>query len=142
MIQRIRARPQDFVAEHWPELSVAPHWQNGRLESGAIALRAFLCRDGDGYALDGVKWFVPFAHVADVLLVAARTTPSADAREGITLFVVEGRPPGLAVTPTAGRPRSTIQVPNPRITLRTSSSPFATLAGGSLVSAWCLPVRR
>ena len=51
LIQRIRARPQDFVAEQWPELSVAPHWQNGRLESGAIALRAFLCRDGDGYAL-------------------------------------------------------------------------------------------
>ena len=51
LIQRIRARPQDFVAEHWPELSVAPRWHDGKLESGAIALRAFLCKDGDGYAV-------------------------------------------------------------------------------------------
>jgi hypothetical protein len=41
LIQRIRARPQDFVAEHWPELSGLPHWKNGKLESARSRYAAF-----------------------------------------------------------------------------------------------------
>lgn len=50
-------------------------------------------REGDTFRLNGAKLFVPDAHVADLLLVAARTAPAADPAQGITLFIV---PAGLA----------------------------------------------
>ena len=45
-------------------------------------------REGDAFRLNGSKLFVPDAHAADLLLVAARTAESADPAEGITLFIV------------------------------------------------------
>jgi alkylation response protein AidB-like acyl-CoA dehydrogenase len=47
----------------------------------------------DGWALTGVKPFVPWAHVADFLLVPARTS------DGLSLFLVETASAGLAITP-------------------------------------------
>jgi alkylation response protein AidB-like acyl-CoA dehydrogenase len=73
---------------------------------GADGVNLAAREEGDGYVLSGVKWLVPFAHAADLLLVAARTAAAADAREGITLFAVEGRPPGLAISPTVGMDRT------------------------------------
>ncbi|MBV9548036.1 MAG: acyl-CoA dehydrogenase, partial [Chloroflexi bacterium] len=46
----------------------------------AVSMRA--ARDGNSFVLSGEKRFVPWAHVADVLLVAARTDG------GLTLFAV------------------------------------------------------
>jgi alkylation response protein AidB-like acyl-CoA dehydrogenase len=54
-------------------------------------------RRGDHWRLDGVKLFVPDAGVADYMVVAARTRPAGD--EGISIFLVEGRPRGMSVTP-------------------------------------------
>lgn len=53
-----------------------------------IGLRAR--RDGDGYLLTGDKLFVVDGHVADLLLVAARTD-----EDGAALFLVEGGAAGL-----------------------------------------------
>ena len=55
--------------------------------------------DGNGYALNGTKLFVPDAHVADVIIVAARTKQEGDPAEGITLFLVPARMEGLGVSP-------------------------------------------
>lgn len=55
-------------------------------------------REGDAYRLSGTKLFVPDAHVADLILVAARTTTGPDPAEGITLFLVPGNSPGVSVT--------------------------------------------
>ena len=55
--------------------------------------------DGNGYALNGTKLFVPDAHVSDVIIVAARTETDGDPAEGITLFLVPARMEGLEVTP-------------------------------------------
>ena len=55
-------------------------------------------REGDSFRLDGRKLFVPDAHVANVLLVAARTAQSEDPAQGITLFFVNSDTPGLTVT--------------------------------------------
>src|SRR5207247_1756282 len=44
----------------------------------------------------GVKRFVPFAHCADLIVVAART---GDALEAISLFVVEPSSSGLTIEP-------------------------------------------
>ena len=53
-----------------------------------------------GYTLTGGKTFVLDGHVADRLIVAARTSHAAGDRHGITLFIVEAGAPGLAVTRT------------------------------------------
>ncbi|MBI4767107.1 MAG: acyl-CoA/acyl-ACP dehydrogenase [Deltaproteobacteria bacterium] len=50
-----------------------------------------------GYLLNGTKLFVPYAHVADFLLVAARTNKGSDAIEGITLFLVDSKSPGIEI---------------------------------------------
>ncbi|MEX2392905.1 MAG: acyl-CoA dehydrogenase family protein [Actinomycetota bacterium] len=55
---------------------------NARLDAAGVQLAAI--PDGDGYTLRGTKSFVPDAHVADTLIVAARTSG-----DGITLFVVD-----------------------------------------------------
>jgi alkylation response protein AidB-like acyl-CoA dehydrogenase len=51
---------------------------------------------GDGWALSGIKRFVPWAHVADAVLVPARTP------EGLTLFLVDPRAAGVALSPMVG----------------------------------------
>lgn len=52
---------------------------------------------GDHFVLNGTKLFVSDAHVADYFLVAARTKPGLSA-EGITLFLVDAKSPGIVVT--------------------------------------------
>jgi 3-oxocholest-4-en-26-oyl-CoA dehydrogenase beta subunit len=54
-------------------------------------------RQGDSYQLNGTKLFVPDAHVADLLLVVARTSSISDPAQGITLFLVPGNSPGLNI---------------------------------------------
>ena len=54
-------------------------------------------REGDTFRLNGSKLFVPDAHAADLLLVAARTAEAADPAEGITLFIVPADAAGLTV---------------------------------------------
>jgi alkylation response protein AidB-like acyl-CoA dehydrogenase len=55
-------------------------------------------RAGDGWRLSGSKRFVLDAQNADLVLVAARM-PGSRGAEGLSLFVVNGDAPGLAVTP-------------------------------------------
>jgi alkylation response protein AidB-like acyl-CoA dehydrogenase len=51
---------------------------------------------GDGYVLSGSKVFVADAHVANYMLVVARTGESSGAG-GITVFVVETKDPGISI---------------------------------------------
>jgi alkylation response protein AidB-like acyl-CoA dehydrogenase len=48
-------------------------------------------REGESFVLDGTKMFVPYAHIADFMLVAARTD------DGIALFAVETGAAGVRV---------------------------------------------
>ncbi len=66
-----------------------------RLDADGITLKAKKSRDA--YTLSGSKMFVPFATVADVWLVATRT--SGHGEEGITLLLVERETPGLTLKP-------------------------------------------
>jgi alkylation response protein AidB-like acyl-CoA dehydrogenase len=52
---------------------------------------------GDGYVISGTKLFVPDAHAADRLIVAARTSTEADPSQGVTLFLAPADAPGLSV---------------------------------------------
>ena len=53
-------------------------------------------RSGNGFRLSGRKQFVTHGHVADLIIVAARTAGSADDADGITLFAVEKGAAGLS----------------------------------------------
>ena len=54
-------------------------------------------RSGNGFRLSGKKQFVLHGHVADMLLVAARTGGSAGEESGITLFAVPKDAVGMAM---------------------------------------------
>jgi alkylation response protein AidB-like acyl-CoA dehydrogenase len=62
----------------------------------AEGIRMAARRDGSGYVLDGTKLFVNDGHVADCILVAARTGDAGV--RGITLFALETKRSGIAIT--------------------------------------------
>ena len=57
-------------------------------------------RSGNGFRLNGAKSFVVDGHVADLLIVAARTAGSAGERAGLTLFLVDPKAKGIAIERT------------------------------------------
>ncbi|WP_380878543.1 isovaleryl-CoA dehydrogenase [Sphingomonas sp. DBB INV C78] len=63
----------------------------------ATALKAE--RSGNGFRLTGTKQFVVQGHLADLLIVAARTSGEAGEERGITLFAVEKGAAGLSAEP-------------------------------------------
>ena len=63
----------------------------------AAAVTATATADAGGFLLNGIKRFVPDAHVADLILVAARTEPSKGG-EGVSLFAVDVPKDGVTVT--------------------------------------------
>ena len=52
-------------------------------------------RSGNGFRLNGSKALVIDGHVADLLIVAARTAGNAGERDGITLFLVDPKTRGI-----------------------------------------------
>ncbi|MCG8591070.1 MAG: acyl-CoA dehydrogenase family protein [Proteobacteria bacterium] len=69
--------------------------ERGRFAPYAVETRAV--RNGAAYRIDGRKQFVLDGHVADQLVVVARTDGDPGDRDGITLFVVDSGTPGLSV---------------------------------------------
>lgn len=69
----------------------------GRKFADAVALKAE--RSGNGFRLSGVKQFVTHGHVADLILVSARTAGNAEDAEGVTIFAIDSRAAGLDASP-------------------------------------------
>jgi len=67
----------------------APHY---------VATRAVA--SGGRYRLSGRKLHVLDGHVADRLIVSARTSGDTDSRDGITLFLIDGEAPGVSISRT------------------------------------------
>ena len=67
----------------------------GRFDAGGVELKA--SKKGSGYTLTGEKFFVPDAHVADAIVVAARTG-GGSGEDGITLLCVPAKEKGVTVT--------------------------------------------
>ena len=57
--------------------------------------------DGGGYTLSGGKTFVLDGHIADQLIVVARTSGEANDRDGISLFLIHRETKGVTITRTA-----------------------------------------
>ena len=62
----------------------------------AIEVKA--AADNNTYILSGTKLFVPDAHIADYILCVARTGDGAKAKDGITIFIVDAKSPGISCT--------------------------------------------
>ena len=88
---------------------------NGRWDEPGIAATAAM--NGQGWVIDGHKMYVLDGHVADLLLVAARSD------NGVSLFAVDGDAPGLSRVPLA-----TLDQTRKQARVELSSTP-ATLIG-------------
>jgi alkylation response protein AidB-like acyl-CoA dehydrogenase len=83
------------IAQGSARATLAMTEQSGRWDPESVSLAAK--QTGDGWQLDGVKQFVPDAEVADYMVVVARTR--GEGEDGITLFLITGKPKGMTVTP-------------------------------------------
>lgn len=52
----------------------------------------------NSFILDGTKLFVPDAHICDYIICAARTTNGTNKNQGVTLFLVDAKSPGIKCT--------------------------------------------
>jgi alkylation response protein AidB-like acyl-CoA dehydrogenase len=66
----------------------------GSFDAGGIGIKAN--KKGSGYTITGEKFFVPDAHVADAIVVAARTGGAGE--KGVTLLCVPAKEKGVTVT--------------------------------------------
>src|SRR3990172_350077 len=85
------------------------------------AMTARAEKSGSGFTLSGTKQFVPWAHVANVLLVPAKTT------DGLTLFLVDPAAAGLTLEPA---PVMDPAPPPPTVTLVRVAAPADGMLGG------------
>jgi alkylation response protein AidB-like acyl-CoA dehydrogenase len=69
---------------------------SARYDAAAIKTKA--TADNNDYILNGTKLFVPDAHIADYMLVVARTAKKSKAEEGVTIFIADGKSPGISCT--------------------------------------------
>ena len=63
--------------------------------SDPTQLRTRAVRDGDGYVLNGHKWFTSNGSIADFLIVMAVTDPDAAPHERASMFIVPADAPGV-----------------------------------------------
>ena len=65
--------------------------------SDLAGLRTRAQREGDGWRVDGQKIWTTHAHLADLGLLLARTDATVAKHEGLTMFAIDMRSPGVEV---------------------------------------------
>lgn len=78
--------------------------------SDIFAAKTRAVKDGDDWVIDGQKMFTSQGHIANHVLLLARTDPDASKYAGLTLFIVPVNVPGYAVQEvrTLGNERTNI----------------------------------
>jgi acyl-CoA dehydrogenase len=76
-----------------------------KADYSAADIQLAAAAQGDGFVLNGVKLFVPYANSAANLIVVARTKKNENPEEGITVFLVDAKSKGIEIEeiPTAAR---------------------------------------
>ena len=69
--------------------------------SDVAGIKTTAIRQGDDYVLNGNKVWITCAHVADYLVVIAKTDPGAVRHQGISTILVDARSPGITIRPLA-----------------------------------------
>ncbi len=87
-------------------------WTEPALRWDAAGITLPAREAGGGFTLAGSKLFVGDAHLADVLVVAARTRDGSTMEDGISLFLVPKDTPGLSIAllPTIDETRKLCEV--------------------------------
>jgi alkylation response protein AidB-like acyl-CoA dehydrogenase len=83
------------IAEGTTRATLAAVEPNARWDASGIMMTAR--QTGGGFSLSGTKLFVPDAHLADVLVVAARTRDGSTLDDGVSLFLVPRQTHGITV---------------------------------------------
>ena len=75
---------------------------SARYDAAGVNIKAVA--QGDSFVIDGTKLFVENAHIADYMICVTRTKKGTTPEEGITLFLVDAKSPGIKceVMPTIG----------------------------------------
>ena len=84
-----------IMALAWTE--PGPCWDGNAWYPAGITVKAV--RDGKDYVIQGEKMFVHDAHHADYLICVARTDTGDKPENGITLFLVDAKSPGIQCLP-------------------------------------------
>lgn len=92
--QKSALLPQIVEGDQVVTLALAE--KSGRYDAAGVTLSALA--KGNDFVLSGEKFFVPDAHVADHIVVAARTAQGSSPEDGITLFLVDAKAPGVTTT--------------------------------------------
>jgi alkylation response protein AidB-like acyl-CoA dehydrogenase len=98
------------VSNGQAKLALAWTEPNARWDAAGVTLTAR--ESGGGFTLNGTKLFVLDAHLADAIVVVARTREAGKPEEGVTLFLVPKGTAGLEVKllPTMDQTRKQCEV--------------------------------
>lgn len=66
--------------------------------SDVAALRTTARRDGDGFRLNGTKMFITNGATADIVFIAAKTSPDVKGSRGVSIFAIEQGTPGFTAS--------------------------------------------